>query len=82
VSLLSWFLISGHLAMTEICHRFAPAAAARSRLVDLVINQIGSLVFMISALTAFTTAESESEGNVDLADSGTLISVISSPSAV
>lgn len=59
------FLISGHLAMTEICHRFRPCVRRR----DLrLVHQIGSILFMVSALAAFTRPETGSELNVDVAN--------------
>jgi hypothetical protein len=67
------FLISGHLAMTEVCHRFRPCLRRRDLGWSIVaINQIGSVLFMISALAAFTRPETGSEVNVDAANWGTL----------
>jgi hypothetical protein len=67
------FLISGHLAMTEICHRFRPCMRRRDLGWSIVaINQIGSILFMISALAAFTRQATGSEVNVDIANWGTL----------
>ncbi len=67
------FLISGHLAMRAICHRARPCL----RLRDLgwgisVVNQIGSVLFMISAIAAFTRPETGAELNVEIANLGTL----------
>jgi hypothetical protein len=67
------FLISGHLAMTEICHRFRPCLRPRDLGWSIVaINQVGSILFMISALAAFIRPETSSEVNVDVANWGTL----------
>ena len=67
------FLISGQLAMTEICHRFRPCVRRRDLGWSIVVvNQIGSILFMISALAAFTRPETGSEVNVDVANWGTL----------
>ena len=67
------FLISGHLAMTEVCHRFRPCLRRRDLGWAIVaINQIGSILFMISALAAFIRPETSSEVNVDVANWGTL----------
>jgi hypothetical protein len=67
------FLISGHLAMTEICHRFRPCLQPRNLGWSIVaINQVGSILFMISALAAFIRPETSSEVNVDIANWGTL----------
>lgn len=67
------FLISGHLAMTEISHRIWPCL----RWGDLgwwivAVNQIGSILFMISALAAFTRPATGIEVSVDVANWGTL----------
>jgi hypothetical protein len=67
------FLTSGHLAMTEICHRFRPCLRRRDLGWSIVVvNQIGSILFMVSALAAFTRPETRSELNVDVANWGTL----------
>jgi hypothetical protein len=67
------FLISGHLAMTEICHCTRPCMRRRDLGWSIVaINQIGSILFMISALAAFTRQATGSEVNVDIANWGTL----------
>jgi hypothetical protein len=67
------FLISGHLAMTEICHRFRPCLRRRDPAWAIVaINQAGSILFMVSALAAFTRPVTGSEVNVDVANWGTL----------
>ena len=68
-----FFLISGHLAMRAICGRFRPCV----RWHDLgwwivAINQLGSILFMVSALAAFIRPETSSEINVDIANWGTL----------
>jgi hypothetical protein len=67
------FLISGHLAMTEICHRFRPCLRRRNLGWAIVaINQLGSILFMISALAAFTRPATASEVSVGVANWGTL----------
>jgi hypothetical protein len=67
------FLISGHLAMTEVCHRSRPCLRRRDLGWAIVaINQVGSILFMISALAAFTRPETMNEVNVDVANWGTL----------
>lgn len=66
------FLISGHLAFIEIGpDRF------RLRTHDLgqwivVVNQLGSVLFMVSALAAYTRPATGSLVNADIADWGTL----------
>ncbi len=67
------FLISGHLAMAEVCHRTRPCLRRRDLGWAIVaINQIGSILFMISALAAFTRPETMNAVNVDIANWGTL----------
>jgi hypothetical protein len=68
-----FFLISGHLAMREICGRFRPCVRSGERGWWIVaINQLGSILFMVSALAAFIRPETSSEINVDVANWGTL----------
>lgn len=67
------FLISGHLAMSEICHRFRPCLRRRDLGWAIVaINQAGSILFMVSALAAFIRPVTGSAVNVDVANWGTL----------
>jgi hypothetical protein len=67
------FLVSGHLAMTEVCHRSRPCLRSRDLGWAIVaVNQVGSVLFMISALAGFTFPETASEVNVNVANWGTL----------
>ncbi|MGA5069084.1 hypothetical protein ACPB9E_35845 [Streptomyces exfoliatus] len=67
------FLISGHLAFAEICHRARPCLRSRSLGWWVVaVNQFGSILFMVSALAAFTRPTTQSLVNVDIANWGTL----------
>jgi hypothetical protein len=67
------FLISGHLAMVETCHRSRPCLRRRDLGWSIVaINQVGSVLFMASALAAFTRPVTGSEINVTIANWGTL----------
>ncbi|MFD0122544.1 hypothetical protein [Streptomyces virginiae] len=67
------FLISGHLGFAEICHRPWPCFRSRSLGWWVVaVNQLGSILFMISALAAFTRPATGSLVNVDIANWGTL----------
>jgi hypothetical protein len=71
------FLTSGHLAIVETCHRFRPCLRRRDLGWSIVaINQVGSILFMISALAAFIRPETSSEVNVDIANWGTLIGAL------
>ncbi|MFC7258614.1 hypothetical protein [Streptomyces lutosisoli] len=66
------FLISGHLALVELCHG-RPGVRARDLGWWIVaINQFGSVLFLISALAAFTRPATESLVNADIANWGTL----------
>jgi hypothetical protein len=67
------FLVSGHLAMTGICGRARPCLRRRDLGWAVVaINQLGSILFMISAVAAFTRPETMNEVNVGIANWGTL----------
>jgi hypothetical protein len=71
------FLISGHLAMGEICHRFRPCLRRRDLgWAIVVINQVGSVLFLASALAAFIRPVTGSEVNVDVANWGTLTGAV------
>jgi hypothetical protein len=67
------FLVSGHLGMAAICGR--PRPCLRPRDLDwwiVAVNQAGSILFMVSALAAFTRPATGSEINVTFANWGTL----------
>lgn len=67
------FLVSGHLAFAEICHRSRPCLRSRSLGWWVVaVNQVGSVLFMVSALAAFTRPATGSLVNSDIANWGTL----------
>ncbi|MEU9803684.1 hypothetical protein [Streptomyces sp. NPDC051000] len=67
------FLVSGHLAFTEICHRSRPCFRSRGLGWWIVaVNQLGSVLFMLSALAAFTRPATGSLVNADIANWGTL----------
>jgi hypothetical protein len=67
-----FFLVSGHLAMMEICHRTRPCLRPRDLGWWIVaVNQVGSVLFMVSALAAFIRPETSSAVNVDVANWGT-----------
>ncbi|MEU6934302.1 hypothetical protein AB4225_18430 [Streptomyces sp. 2RAF24] len=66
------FLISGHLAFVEICHG-RPCVRQRDLGWWIVaVNQLGSILFMISALAAYTRPATGSLINTDIANWGTL----------
>ena len=71
------FLISGHLAMSEICHRFRPCLRRHDLGWGIVaVNQVGSILFMISALAGFIRPETSSELNVAVANWGTFAGAV------
>ncbi|MEU9593813.1 hypothetical protein AB0D84_29440 [Streptomyces sp. NPDC048193] len=66
------FLISGHLALAEICHG-RPCVRRRSLGWWIVaVNQLGSVLFMASALAAYTRPATGSLLNADVANWATL----------
>ncbi|MEU7431380.1 hypothetical protein AB0B07_11080 [Streptomyces sioyaensis] len=66
------FLVSGHLAVIEVCHG-RPCFHRRSLGWWIVaVNQLGSALFMVSALAAFTWPATGSLVNVGVANWGTL----------
>ncbi|MFC7845123.1 hypothetical protein [Streptomyces sp. NPDC057382] len=68
------FLISGHLGFAEICHRGWPCLRRRSIGWWIVaVNQLGSVLFMISAVAAYTRPGTGGLINADIADWGTLL---------
>jgi len=67
------FVISGHLGFVELCHRRRPCLRPRDLGWWIVaINQLGSVLFMVSALAAFTRPVTGSEINVAVVNWGTL----------
>ncbi|MGA4538796.1 hypothetical protein ACPA54_02220 [Uniformispora flossi] len=71
------FLISGHLAFVEICHRSRPCLRQRSLGWRIVaVNQFGSVLFMVSALAAYTRPATGSLVNADIANWGTLVGAL------
>ncbi len=68
------FLVSGHLGFVEICHRPRPCWRPGDLGWAIVaINQVGSALFMISALAGFIRPATGSEVSVDVANWGTLL---------
>ena len=66
------FLVSGHLGFVEICHG-RPCLRTRSLGWWIVaVNQLGSVLFMVSALAAYTRPATDSLVNADIANWGTL----------
>ncbi|MFI6119729.1 hypothetical protein ACIBCU_07725 [Streptomyces sp. NPDC051064] len=66
------FLVSGHLALAEVCHG-RPGIRPRDLGWWIVaVNQLGSVLFMGSALADFTRPATGSVLNIDIANWGTL----------
>jgi hypothetical protein len=67
------FLISGHLAWTEVCHRARPCWRRRDLAWSIVaINQLGSVLFFIAGLAGFIRPATGSAAYVGIANWGTL----------
>ncbi|MGW2013678.1 hypothetical protein [Streptomyces sp. NPDC001927] len=66
------FLVSGHLALVEVCHGRPRVRAHDLAWWIVAVNQLGSVLFMVSALAAFTRPATGSLVNVDIANWGTL----------
>ncbi|HEY3477662.1 MAG TPA: hypothetical protein VGL02_02080 [Streptomyces sp.] len=70
------FLISGHLALAEICHG-RPCFRRRDLGWWIVaVNQLGSVLFMVSALAAYTRPATGSLVNADIANWGTFVGAL------
>ncbi|WP_326770794.1 hypothetical protein OG978_44720 (plasmid) [Streptomyces sp. NBC_01591] len=66
------FLVSGHLAFVEICHGRPCARPHNPGWWIVAVNQLGSVLFMVSALAAFTRPATGNPVNADIANWGTL----------
>jgi hypothetical protein len=72
------FLVSGHLGMVASCHRPRPCMRPRDLGWWIVaVNQVGSILFMVSALAAFTRPVTASEIDATVANWGTLTGALS-----
>jgi len=67
------FLVSGHLAFVEICHGRLCVRGRSPGWWIVAVNQFGSVLFMVSALAAYTRPATGSLVNADIADWGTLV---------
>ncbi|WP_340378134.1 hypothetical protein U5640_25905 [Streptomyces sp. SS7] len=68
------FLVSGHLGFAELCHGHRPCLRCRSLGWWIVaVNQFGSVLFMVSAIAAYTRPATDSLVNTDIANWGTLL---------
>ncbi|MFE3518835.1 hypothetical protein [Streptomyces sp. NPDC059166] len=66
------FLVSGHLALVEVCHGRPGLRPHELGWWIVAVNQFGSALFMVSALADFTRPATGSVVNVDIANWGTL----------
>ncbi|MFI2778119.1 hypothetical protein [Streptomyces sp. ALB3] len=66
------FLVSGHLALAEVCHGRLGIRPRELGWWIVAVNQLGSALFMASALADFTRPATGSVVNVDVANWGTL----------
>jgi hypothetical protein len=68
----SLFLISGHLAILELGHGRRVIRPRQLEWWIVVVNQLGSVLFMVAAIAAFVEPASEEVVNVGVANWGTL----------
>ncbi|MFD5875998.1 hypothetical protein [Streptomyces sp. NPDC060322] len=66
------FLVSGHLALVEVCHGRPGIRAHDLGWWIVAVNQLGSALFLASALADFTRPATGSVVNIDIANWGTL----------
>lgn len=66
------FLISGQLAVVEVCHGRLCLERRSLGWWIVALNQLGSVLFMVAALAAFTRPETGSLVSVGIANWGTL----------
>ncbi len=65
------FLISGQLSIVEVCHGRLRLLPRQLGWWIVAANQVGSILFFVSALAAFTNPDTGSVINVDVANWGT-----------
>jgi hypothetical protein len=65
------FLISGHLGLVEVCQGRLCIRRDQLGWWIAALNQLGSYLFLVSALAAFVSPETDSEVNAALANWGT-----------
>lgn len=71
------FLVSGHLGFVELCHGRRLCVRPRDRGWWIVaVNQTGSVLFMVSALAAFTRPATGSLVNADITNWGTFLGAL------
>ncbi|MFE2059147.1 hypothetical protein ACFQ6U_34035 [Streptomyces sp. NPDC056465] len=71
------FLVSGHLALVEVCHGRPGIRPHDLGWWIVAVNQFGSVLFMASALADFTRPATGSVVNIDIANWGTLAGALS-----
>lgn len=67
-----FFLVSGHLALVEVCHGRLRVRARDLGWWVVAVNQLGSVLFLVSALAAYTRPATGTPVNVAIANWGTL----------
>ncbi|WP_411107612.1 hypothetical protein [Streptomyces sp. cmx-4-9] len=70
------FLTSGHLSFVEVCHGRIRILARDLGWWVVAVNQLGSVLFMVAALAAFTPRATGSELDAGIADWGTLLGAL------
>jgi hypothetical protein len=66
------FLFSGHLALVEVCHGRLGVRARELGWWVVAVNQLGSVLFLVSALAAYTRPGTGALVDVTIANWGTL----------
>lgn len=70
------FLASGHLAMLEVCHGRVAVRAHELGWWIVAVNQIGSVLFFLAGLAAFTRPATSELVNVGLVNWGTFLGAL------
>ncbi|MGW2747338.1 hypothetical protein [Streptomyces sp. NPDC001450] len=70
------FLVSGHLGFVEICHGRPCVRPQNLGWWIVAVNQLGSVLFMVSAVVAFTRPTTGSLVNAGIANWGTLFGAL------
>jgi len=72
----AFFLISGHLALVEICHGRPRLQGRDLGWWIVAVNQLGSILFMVAAVASFVRPASAEQVNAEVANWGTLLGAL------
>ncbi len=70
------FLLSGHLALLEICHGRIGVRAHEIGWWIVFVNQVGSVLFFLAGLAAYTRPATSTALDLDLANWGTFLGAV------